>query len=125
MSLKVFQSLTTVKLTAEMNPKNFAIFKQEYFKRTRTEANEFATEQKNKWDTECRIYFNCPAWVIQSLEMLGFTINKNNKANSEKGKYPFRIDNVRLFWMLIEAGYRLGYNENETAVNETQLVGAA
>lgn len=65
--------------------------------------------QRNKWGTECRIYFN--SMVDLSCKFAELKINVEKGARSYKSKYNYRINSCEFFWSLINAGHRLGVNE--------------
>jgi hypothetical protein len=61
----------------------------------------------SKWGAELRIYFNAAARVAQALRGMGFHVEKGRPYNSY---YEYRINSGRLWWDLVETGFRLGDN---------------
>lgn len=105
--LKIFGALKDVVLFVETNLSTSAKFRKEYIKKTGVSClfDNSVKIQENKWSTEYRIFFSAEDWVIESLKMLGYSIKKG------QNKLHFRIDSERLFWHLVEYGYRLGHNQ--------------
>lgn len=65
--------------------------------------------QKNKWGTECRIYFNSKTDLSGEFSKLNIEIEKGTRPY--KSEYCYRINNCEFFWSLVGARYKLGKNQ--------------
>ena len=112
MSLRIFSQFTTLLLEAEVAPSSEGEFVQKYSVATGSIPTSHPSyqSQDNKWGIECRMYFNAPDGVVESIERLGHHVERRS-GEGYRPEYDFRINSERLFWQLIEYGYRLGENE--------------
>lgn len=112
MSLTLYGRFDRLLLEAEVAPQSQDEFSSRYASATGQDA--FATEhcqiQPDKWGIECRIYFDAPDWVVDSLEKLGYHV-EDRLGGGYRSDYGYRINNQEFFWHLVEYGYRLGPNE--------------
>ncbi len=97
-------------LEAEVNPNGVAAFEDDYFAITneRPVVGTGYQHQKNKWGTECRIYFNCETDLNDQFSALGIDVEQGDRPY--KNEYRFRVNNNDFFWGLVRAGYKLGKN---------------
>ena len=104
-----YQAFGSIRLEAEVPPKSQAGFEKKYSDITGSwpPAGPEYQSQSNKWGVEARIYFNGTVDLLDELADRGFQVTENATYRKE---YAHRINNVDLFWDLVDAGFRLGDN---------------
>jgi hypothetical protein len=100
-----------IRLEAEVSVKHRRRFQQRYAKSTGSkpipDCGGYYECGPGKWGIELRIYFNATEGIIELLHALGFKVEENRPYRPE---YKYRINSNKLWWKLIEAGFRLGDN---------------
>lgn len=112
MALTLFGKFTRLLLEAEVAPTSENEFVVRYMQiaGVSPKASPHYQRQDNKWGIECRIYFDGPDWVVESLNKLGHHV-EDRAGGGYRADYAYRINSQQLFWQLIEHGYRLGPNQ--------------
>ena len=82
---------------------------------------------KSAWagSLDCKVHFDAPAWVVDSLRVLGINVLVDawpkflQGQNIEVQPCKYSVSSNELFWWLVDFGYRLG--ENSTIPVETNF----
>jgi len=98
------------KLWGEMNHIYDEPFKEEYFNMTGDEAKTHTYD--DKWGIELRMSFDEPAPSIMA------NLSFPSDINFCHGRDKITINNCRLFWRLIDCGFRIGNYQNSNAIME-------
>ncbi|WP_428938702.1 hypothetical protein [Fontivita pretiosa] len=111
MDLTLFGKFDRLLLEVELAPTSRADFDDRYKAITGENpvTSDYYKVQNNKWGLECRIYFDAPHWVAESLGTLGYTV-ESRPGGGYRSEYQFRVNSQNLFWQLVQHGYRLGPN---------------
>lgn len=106
-----------VLLEVECRDSSFESFKHKYNEKTGITIikNDKNVYIEDKWGIEPRIYFNGSEEMVQELRRLGYHVEVGRPYND---KYEYRINNTKLFWLLINSGMRLGKNKRHNSSSE-------
>lgn len=111
MGLAIYGKFDRLLLEVEVAPTKKKEFEQKYAKLSGESAivGDHYQIQDNKWGVEYRIYFDSDPMVVDSLKTLEYYIEERD-GGGYRSDFSYRINNERLFWKLIQHGYRLGLN---------------
>ena len=111
MGLTLYGKFDRILLEVEVAPTSTTDFDRRYRAITGEDpsTSDYYQVQDNKWGLECRMYFDAPDWVRESLETLGYTV-ECREAGGYRSDYQYRVNSQHLFWELVQHGYRLGPN---------------
>jgi hypothetical protein len=121
--LTLFSKFSRLHLEVSVNKEDKDKFNCLYGVKTGESVNgevnkRYRTGEYKSWGIAYRIYFDGPDWIVDSLNKLGYHVEKGRKMvdsndfhqkNPDNG-YTKRISNAELFWYLVDFGYRLGEN---------------
>jgi len=100
-----------IRLEAEVSQKYRERFQKEYTTLTgsipQPGTESYHEMHPGKWGRELRIYFNADQRVVGMLRSLGFHVEEEQPYRTE---YRYRINNNKIWWKLVEAGFKLGDN---------------